>query len=186
MMCGVWCVVWCVVCVKTVINQEGDESVAKRSLLTLTAVLLLVMAFSISPVGAHPLASAKLELKAVVPAMQKLTVLEPLAVSFFYPWGGLERGQSLLLSNKGGILVETNSDWALTVEILENSGFKIFIRPAQNGFAKWIAVDRPARVCSGTRGSHLLSFDLKVEEAPGLFYESSTKTVRGVFTIAQN
>ncbi|HHY09523.1 MAG TPA: hypothetical protein GX528_03035 [Firmicutes bacterium] len=128
----------------------------------LIAIILLTAVLSVTSLEARELASAKIEVRATIPPMQRLTVLEPVAVNFTYPWPGFDWGQDLIIENVGKILVESNSDWALSIAAIEQSGFEVHMRPAGDRFASWFPVTGFTAVQNGGWGAEVLSWDIKI------------------------
>lgn len=164
------------------IKRGYKDMNAKKGMLF--TVILLIAVLSATSMEARELASAKIEVRATIPPMQRLTVLNPVAVTFEYPWPGFDQGQDLIIENVGKILVESNSDWALNVLAVEKSGFEVQVRPAGDSFANWLPVTDFALVRSGIWGAQILSWDMRIVAKKERLYQSGEGSVTLAFTLS--
>lgn len=128
-------------------------------ILGLLITLLLISNISHASTG-------RVEVKVVVPSMQRLIVNVPVAVSFSYPWEGMESGEALIFRNVGNINVQSNVDWLLNISSLEYyRELEIYLRPAGKLNAQWQRVDGSNALFSGGNGSENISWDIKIVPA---------------------
>ncbi|NLJ81132.1 MAG: hypothetical protein GX335_08920 [Firmicutes bacterium] len=158
----------------------------KESLTTAMIILLVLLASGFgNSVRAGPLASAQLGCTATVAAVVELTIVEPVIVSFAAPWDGYEQGQALVFNNVGSLLIESNANWALSVSLVQNSGWKVYVKPAQSASAQWSLVEESTSVCTGSFGSEVVSLDVKVEKKEEYRYAGSEENIQFAFTVEQ-
>jgi len=67
---------------------NGKDNLILRVFITILG-LLLISNISLAN-------TARIEVKVIVPAMQRLVIKDPVALSFTYPWEGMESGQALI------------------------------------------------------------------------------------------
>ena len=165
--------------------ESGGKPMIKRSFMTTIALLLVLLLLGFgAPLEAHGLATSSLQITASVPVVQTITVIEPVVATFNYPWSGSEQGQALVLRGIGSILVKSNSNWTLTIGVLQGCGFDVFIRPAENRWSQWVPLTDSTAVYQGTAGSRLSSWDMKIETRRDGNYERGEQMIPFVFTIS--
>lgn len=161
------------------------NSMTKKYVLSIAVILVMCFVTGAdSCADVRAAASATLNISVSIPPVQQLTVIEPAAVQFHYPWTGADQGEALVFNDVGRLLVKSNSDWTLSVSLVESHGFKVSIRPADSPMAKWVSVSEFSAACAGTRGSSELSWDVKIEKLSNVPYESKVHTAQFVFTVS--
>jgi hypothetical protein len=131
--------------------------------LTLIMIVILLILGSISTGFAEQPDQTRIKVNIKVSVMQRLEVVEPVAITFKYPWAGAENGTPLLIEDAGSVEVNSNVDWVLNVNALSNHDYNIYVRPAGKAYAPWLEVGSLPRSYSGSWGIHVISWDIKIE-----------------------
>lgn len=151
----------------------------------LVVALVLIALLGFTGVStARVLDTAEIKVRIHVPVIQQLEVIEPVAVSFTYPWTGAEDGQPLIIQNVGDVRVRSNADWALTMDSMATSGFRVYVRPSGDRFARWIPANGMTSI-SGPQGVSNLSWDVKIEAPRHIAVQAAQETVQFALTIGQ-
>ncbi len=161
---------------------NGKDNLILRVFITILG-LLLISNISLAN-------TARIEVKVIVPVMQRLVIKDPVALSFTYPWEGMESGQALIFNNVGNINVQSNVDWVLNISSQElYRELEIYLRPAGKVHAPWQRVDGFSAFVSGRNGSEDISWDIKIVGARNNHntndFMREMRTVNLAFTLTQ-
>lgn len=143
-------------------------------------VVGLLLAVISTPGITKELNQATTTVRIVIPVVQQLTIVDPVALSFAYPWDGLERGLPLIISDVGLMQIQSNASWFLSAQAFQGEGFQIYAKP-HNTHIDWKPVNEFSN-WTGPMGSYEYSWDLKIEAAGTP--EPGSKTVQLVFTLS--
>lgn len=117
-----------------------------------------------------------------IAGIQELEVIEPVEVSFTYPWTGVEEGKALVVNDLGKIIVRSNAVWLLNIDAIDNSGFIIYTRPNGQAIVPWQIVNETS-FFSDDKGKYDLSWDIMI--MPKQTIDESEYTIRFMFTLSQ-
>jgi len=153
-------------------KMKGFNFNWKLNLILGLLIVLLVMG-NVSYAG-----TGKVEVKVIVPSMQRMVINEPVAVSFSYPWKGMESGEALIFRNVGNINVQSNVDWLLNISSLEiYRELEVYLRPAGKLNAQWQRVDGSSALFSGGNGSENISWNIKIVPARNNYISGNRGTI---------
>lgn len=154
--------------------QKGVIKMKKRLIIF---IMILVMLFSMHSISlAEEMDSVEVKVNIKIPVMQKLNIIEAPVVVFDYPWEGAKDGQALIIEEVGKIEIISNSDWAMKVNDLVQSGFNVYIRKTREDFAQWKPLNGSGTTFRGENGKEVLSWDIKIEAEPRETISSLSKT----------
>ena len=134
----------------------------RRGSMMIGLALLLVLAM-VATVSARVLDQKTLTIRVRVAAMQRLQVIEPVALAVSYPWEGADQGRPLEVRNVGMVRLQSNAPWVLCPTLATDTRFRVSIRPSGDPAARWQVVSGYNPMLSGQMGTYDLSFDVRVE-----------------------
>lgn len=152
-----------------------------RGSLHVVLVLTVLLGFS-SLSNARVLDKVEIKVRVNVPVIQQLEIIEPVAVSFSYPWAGAENGQPLIFHDVGNVLVRSNADWSMAIDSTSSSGFRVCVRPSGERFAQWVPANGLTSLY-GSQGMSNLSWDVRIEPPQSTEVAAGHQTVRFSLTI---
>ncbi|MFW5981005.1 MAG: hypothetical protein ACOCRU_00355 [bacterium] len=130
----------------------------KRAIISISIILIYLL-ISVAAFAQEN----QIKINVNVAPMQEITIEEPLAVSFEYPWEGMAEGKALIFENVGKINVKSNVDWSLNINSYEvYRGLEIYIKEANNSFASWQRLDNSSALITGENGNRNISWDVKI------------------------
>lgn len=149
--------------------------------IALTLVLSVLMAGLASPHVAAKGNEARVELRIHVPVVLQLSILEPVNISL--PRTNHQSHEPLLMQDVGKLVVASNTRWALTVQTRHCHETPLHVKPNGAGPDMWADLGSGPAVYTGTPGSHLFSWDVKV--GPSAWETNSNEQLELLFTLTQ-
>jgi hypothetical protein len=160
---------------------------------------ILFLIIILSGISINVLAESKeMTISINIGPMQELTVNRKVAVSFSYPWEGMDEGQPLIFNDVGELNIRSNVNWVLNVNLMQAyRELEIWVRPAGDYSADWQRINRVNGVLAGEKGLQNLSWDIKVTPARDSYTlinrsiaretrETDQKFVELMFTLTQS
>ncbi|MFP4015667.1 MAG: hypothetical protein ACLFUI_01425 [Halanaerobiales bacterium] len=132
----------------------------KKKMILLLAIVALVLMTSSNSFAEEN----QINVRVNVEAMQELDVREPVGITFYYPWEGMESGQPLIIKNIGNLNIKSNVDWALNISSMERyRDLEVYISPTNAG--QWQRVDGFNSIFTGEYGNQDISWDIKIVQS---------------------
>ncbi|MFW5981679.1 MAG: hypothetical protein ACOCQO_00575 [Halanaerobiaceae bacterium] len=131
-----------------------------------TAILLIsIILISLISLSAFAQEN-RIKVNVNIASRQELTVEEPLAISFQYPWEGMAEGEALIFENVGKVNIRSNVDWSLNINSSElYRDLEIYIRKSNDRYANWQRLDNSSALVTGENGNNNISWDLKIVQS---------------------
>lgn len=134
----------------------------------LTIIILITLVLGIA--GNSLAENKETKISINVEPMQELKVTKETAITFTYPWEGIDNGQPLVFNDVGETNIRSNVNWALNINSLQvYRELEIWVRPSGTYNAKWQQIDRINGLFTGKSGMSNLSWDIKVTPARSLY-----------------
>ncbi len=148
-----------------------------KKILVVLIMVMVVIGFNAEVINAEgELASKTIRVRVNIPVMQEMEVIRPVVVNTNEIFAGNDSNQ-VVIKEAGSVRVRSNASWRLQVSNRSFTGNQVMVRQTGQGDSDWQPLADGRGIFSGSHGTEVISFDLKIVETEGKRVSSNDRVV---------
>ena len=135
-----------------------------KKIMVILMLVMVVIGFNAEAINASgELASETIKVRVNIPVMQEMEVLDPVVVDINSLFAENDEDE-IIIKEAGTVRVRSNASWTLQVSNMETAENKVLVRRTGQTDSDWRPVSNSRGIFTGSHGTELVSFDLKIVE----------------------
>jgi len=148
-----------------------------KKILVVLIMVMVVIGFNAEVINAEgELASKTIRVRVNIPVMQEMEVIRPVVVNTNEIFAGNDSNQ-VVIKEAGSVRVRSNASWRLQVSNRSFTGNQVMVRQTGQSDSDWQPLADGRGIFSGSHGTEVISFDLKILETEGKRVSSNDRIV---------